>query len=78
MSTEVGSLILEVKDEPQLDARIGNGQADAIGFSLLDGLSHIRVRINVEHAPDLVVGSTPTSLLISQLRSFCGDRFVNK
>lgn len=78
VSTDVGRLILEVEDEPKLDAGIGNGQMDAVVFRLLDGLSHVRMCIDIKHAPDLVVGPTSTSPLGTQLGLLRADRLVDE
>lgn len=51
---------------------------DPVVFRLLDGLSHVRVCINVKHAPDLIVGPASASPLVSQLVLLRLDCFVDK
>lgn len=67
MSADVGGLILEVEDEPQFNAGIGNGQADPIVFRFLDSLPHVRMRIHIEYAPDLVMSPSSASSLLTRL-----------
>ena len=67
VSADVGGLILEVEDEPQFNAGIGNGQADPIVFRFLDSLPHVRMRIDIEYAPDLIMSPSSASPLVTQL-----------
>ena len=58
----MGGVVLEVEDEPEFDARVGHGHADTVGEGLLHGGAHIRMLVDVEHAPVLIAGA-PTSAL---------------
>jgi hypothetical protein len=51
---QVGSLLLEVQQRPQLEAGVGDGQVDSIVPSLLAGIRQVGMLIDVENTPDLV------------------------
>src|SRR4051812_1374167 len=53
-AVDVPRPIFEVKDEPELDARIRNREPYAVRFGLCDRGMQIWMRVLVKHAPDLI------------------------
>ena len=51
---DVRGLIFDVQHKPELDARIGNRDFDTTLACVVYGSRHVRVLIDVKHAPDLV------------------------
>ncbi|MEJ7765303.1 MAG: hypothetical protein WKF86_07395 [Acidimicrobiales bacterium] len=58
-------LVLVVEDEPELDARIGHDDLDAVPCGEVESLGHAGMDVTVEHAPHGVVGPTATVLCVS-------------
>ncbi len=52
---DVGSLIAEVKQGPQLEAWVGDGEVDRVRLREGSRLLEMGVLVDVEDAPDLVV-----------------------
>ncbi len=59
-AVDEGVLVLEVKQEPKLHARVGDSKTDIVAHSEINSGHEVRVIVTVEHTPDLVMG--PTSL----------------
>jgi len=53
---KVGGLVLEVQQRPEFEARIRDRQVDAIVARLLAGVRKVRMGVDIEDAPDFVVG----------------------
>jgi hypothetical protein len=69
----VRGVVLEMEDEPELNARIRNSQINVVPVSEVDGPSEVRVLITVEDAPDLVMGAPAPSPRFASLSSLCLD-----
>ena len=61
MPVDEGGLVLEVKDEPQFDARVGDDDLDAVRGGQGEGTRDVRVLIHVERAPDVAVRTATTA-----------------
>jgi len=59
VTVDVGRLILEVDDEPQLDARIRHHDLDSVRTGELDGVCNVGMLINIEHAPNGGIAPAP-------------------
>jgi hypothetical protein len=70
VAIEVSSLVAEVEDEPQLDAWVGDDDADPVRGCLVERLGPVRMFISVEYAPDFVVCFSLASRLSSRLDVF--------
>jgi hypothetical protein len=57
---EVGRLVLEMQEEPELQARVRHGEVDAVARCEVDGLGEVRVLVPVKDTPDLVVRPAST------------------
>src|SRR6266566_6824374 len=74
LALQVCGPVLEVEDEPELEARIRDGEVEAVPVCKGDGLGEVRMLVTVEHAPDLVVGapvSLPRAASLGSLRLNC-------
>lgn len=70
MTAQETGLILEMQNEPQLNAGIRNGESDSVCVGFLDRLSHLHVSVDVEYAPDLVVCAAAAAPLVASLQLF--------
>jgi len=52
---QVGSLILEMQQRPQLEARIRDREFYAVGSGLLTGIGEVGMNVNVEDTPNLII-----------------------
>ena len=64
MPADPGCAIFEVDDEPQLKTRVRHRDVDVVPLSNVKGLRKVGMNIDVEHAPDLVVGAAFRTPLI--------------
>jgi len=71
-------LVLEVQDEPQLQARIGYGEMYLMPSGEIQRSVHIRVLVYVEYAPDLVVIPPSTPPLLASFLSLTICRMLDK
>ncbi len=55
MTINVGGLVFEMEEEPQLKARVGEGDIDVALTRFVQCLGEVRVLIDVKYTPDLVV-----------------------
>jgi hypothetical protein len=68
VASDPGRLVFEVQDEPQLEAGVRYCYADAVGSGQRNRLGDIRVFVDIEHAPNLVVGAiSPPPFLLGLL-----------
>jgi len=51
-------LVLEVEDEPKLDARVGHDDVDPVPAGEVEHFGNVRMDVTVGCAPHLVVGAT--------------------
>jgi hypothetical protein len=56
LALQVRGLVLEMKDEPELEARVRYGQIDVVPVREVDGSGEVGVLVAIEDAPYLVVG----------------------
>lgn len=77
-SLKMRCLVIEVQDEPQLDAGVRYDHADPVGLRLVERLGHIGVLIDIEHAPDLVMGAAAPPALIPGIAPLCLDRSIDE
>lgn len=75
---EVRGLIRKVQNEPQLDARIGDRDRDAVGCRLLESALEVWMFITIKDAPNLVVCLAFTSALLSRFAALGFDRAINE
>lgn len=68
VTIDVSGLILEMEQEPQLDARIRHRKLDAMRPGECCGAGQVVVRVDVVEAPDLVVRSVSAATGIVILR----------
>ncbi len=60
---DVRTLRFKMEEEPELDAGVRDCQTDPLLSGKLDGLFEARMLVNIEDAPDLIVGAAATSAL---------------
>lgn len=65
MTMDVRVLILKVKNEPKLDARVRKRYSNAVVASGTQRFAYVRVFVNIEYAPNLVPSWAPLTLLIA-------------
>jgi len=75
---EVTGLILEVQDEPEFEARVRDGQVDAVAVSEFEGLGEVRVLVAIENAPDLVVRSATAFPGVTSFGALCFHRMFHE
>jgi hypothetical protein len=78
VAVQVRSLILEVEDEPELDAGVGEGEADLIAYRESDCLFYERVLVAVKDAPDLVVSAPAFLCCFACLGALCFHGSLDK
>ena len=69
-------LVFEVKNEPQLDARIGDCQFDPVSMGEIDCLRNVRMFVDIEDAPDPVMRTTSTPLRVPRLLPLSFNRML--
>jgi hypothetical protein len=67
MPVDPPRLVFEVQDEPQLQARVGNGETYFVPTSEVEHSIQIQMLVDIEHAPNLVVIAAPTAPLVAFL-----------
>jgi hypothetical protein len=65
----VRGVVLEMEDEPELNARVRDSQIDVVPVGKVDSPSEVGVLITVEDAPDLVMGAPAPSPRFASLGS---------
>ena len=70
--------VLEMKDEPELYAWVRDSQFDLVPVREVDRLRKVWMLITVEDAPDLIVGPSPPSLLLSSFYSLCLNSMLDQ
>jgi hypothetical protein len=73
-----GTLVPEVQQEPQLDTRIRDRDADVLRCSKLECAADVRMLVDVEHAPVLVVSIAPISPRLAQVGGSPPDGFLDE
>jgi len=53
---EIRRVILKMEEGPELEAGIGDRQADSMVARLLASVGKVGMLVHIEHAPDLVIG----------------------
>lgn len=71
----VRPLILEVQQQPKLEARIRDGQFDLVSLCFLLRLWYVFMRVHVENAPNLIVSEVV--ILLSVRLALCLFLFFN-
>jgi hypothetical protein len=66
-----------MQDEPQLDTRVGYGNADTVLLGAAYGLVNFRMLVDIEDAPDLIEGTTTASPRLAHLLSFGLHRTID-
>ena len=77
-SFEMGCLVCEVKDEPQLDAWVGQGDADFVGRCFVECSGDIGVLVLIEDTPHLIVCTTASAPLFQLVRTLRIDCAVDE
>lgn len=67
---------MEVQEEPQLDARVRDRDADSVRCGKLKCTADMRMLINVEHAPVLVVRIASITPRLAQVTGPSPDGFL--
>jgi hypothetical protein len=67
-----------MKDEPELNAGVRNGQVDAVAVCEGDGLGEVGMFVAVEDAPDLIVGAPPAFACVASLDPLCPNGFLDE
>lgn len=66
-SIDEGGLLSEVQHEPELEAGVRNGEVNPVLLSELDRTLQVRMLVDIEHTPDIVVGTAAAALLVGSL-----------
>lgn len=77
-AVDVRRSIFEVKNEPELNARVRHGNLDAVRPSLRDCPLKVWVFILVEHAPNLIPSRATTSTFLALCLAFRRNRVVDQ
>jgi len=77
---EICRVILEVEEGPELKTGIGDRQANPMVARLLTGVRKVRMLVDVEHAPDLIIGQelVPLALRVALGVPFPGCRSLDQ
>lgn len=75
---EVGRLILEMEDEPQLDAGVRDCELDPVAPRQVNCLLEVRVIIDIEDAPDLVVRPPPRTASLQSVSALSSYRLLDE